>query len=386
MRNFQHFSPPLRLFHGSDSLRQLGRELERVGSRRAAIFCGRSLAAHPAALVLVREAVGNRLVGVFDGVRAHSPVPAILRAAEWLAEFDADAVIAVGGGSAMVTARAASILHAEAADLRQLCTRMGDDGRLISPRLAAAKLPQFVVPTTPTTACIKAGSAVFDPADGTRLALFDPKTRAQALFVHPDLLATASAALVTSASLNTLAMAVEGLESASSDPLSDADLLHALRLLHQHLPLAGGDGRAARGELVLAAVLCGRGTDTAGGGLASVLAHAIGARFGVENGVLNAVLLPHTMSFNAPASAGRLGSVGAALGGRCGDDAADQGRAAVRAFLDRLQVTRRLRDLGVPQDALTDIADTAMSDWFLQKNPRRVVGPHELLDVLRAAW
>lgn len=386
MNNYQHLTAPLRLFHGTDSLKPLGRELDRTGSRRAVIVCGRSLAAHPTALSLVREALGERYAGVFDGVRAHSPLPSVQGAAESLSQLQADAVIAVGGGSAIVTARAAAILLAEGPDARKLSTSRGDDGRLFSPKLAAPKLPQFVVPTTPTTAAVKAGSAVFDPTDSSRLAMFDPKTRAQALFLHPDLIATAPPELVVSASLNTLAMAVEGLESASGNPLSDADLMHALRLIRQHLPLRSGSGdAAARGELIVAAMLCGRGTDTAGGGIVSVLAHAIGARFHVENGIANAILLPHTMRFNAPATGANADKIAEALG-RPGTDGPPAAVAAVESFLERLPLPRTLRELGVTRDSLGLIAEHAMGDWFLQKNPRTVTCAAELAELLDRAW
>jgi alcohol dehydrogenase class IV len=99
----------------------------------------------------------------------------------------------------MVTARAATIVLAEGEDQARLSTSRDASGRMHSPKLRAAKLPQFVVPTTPTTAIVKAGCAVFDPTAGRRLALFDPKTRAQAIFVHPDLVASAPDDLVTSA-------------------------------------------------------------------------------------------------------------------------------------------------------------------------------------------
>ena len=75
MQSFQHITPPLRLFHGPDSLRQLGRELERVGSARAVIFCGASLAREGTLLQRVQAAMGERCAGVYAGVRAHSPVP-----------------------------------------------------------------------------------------------------------------------------------------------------------------------------------------------------------------------------------------------------------------------------------------------------------------------
>ena len=72
--------------------------------------------------------MGDRCAGVFTGVRAHSPVPSVAAAAEELKRLQADAVIAVGGGSAIVTARAASILAAENRDVRELCTTQDAKG------------------------------------------------------------------------------------------------------------------------------------------------------------------------------------------------------------------------------------------------------------------
>jgi alcohol dehydrogenase class IV len=240
MRSFQHITPPQRLFSGPASLGLLGPELERLNSRRA------------------------------HRIRAQ---PLQLRA---------PASVAVGGGSAIVTARAASILPAENGDLKTLCTLRDQRGELVSPRLLAPKLPHLVVPTTPTTATVKAGSAVFDPADGARLALFDPKTRAHAIFIHPELVESAPRELVVTASLDTFVSAVEGLTSHSGDPISDALLMHALRLLALHLPdqVHGDADPAARGELIFAAVLCGQGTDYTGAGIATVLGHAVGAPSG----------------------------------------------------------------------------------------------------------
>jgi alcohol dehydrogenase class IV len=258
-----------------------------------------------------------------------------------------------------------------------------------SPRLTKAKLPQFVIPTTPTTACVKAGSAVFDTDTGKRLAFFDPKTRAQALFIHPQLAQSAPASLVQSASLNTLTMAVEGLESVSGNPLSDALLMHSLRLLTEQLPLLAchpNDG-ALRGQLILAALMAGQGTDFAGGGIASVLSHSIGARCNLANGLAGAIVLPHTMRFNAPATAQRSQKIAVAL--RDISPSGDNGDSAVglvEKLLDTLDITRRLRDLGVMQDSLTAIADDAMLDWFLQSNPRRVDDPGTISKLLQSAW
>jgi alcohol dehydrogenase class IV len=333
--------------------------------------------------------MGERCAGVFSGVRAHSPVPAVMEAAEELRRLEADAVVAVGGGSAIVTARAASILLAEKADLAGLSTSMDEHGSLRSPKLAAPKLPQLIIPTTPTTAMVKAGSAVLDPEAGVRRALFDPKTRAQSLFIHPDFMRSAPRALVLGSGLNSFAMAVEGLTSLAGDPLADALLMHAVRLMMAHLarPALEGDV-AARGELALAAVLCGQGTDFTGAGVTTALGHIIGSRHHVENGIVNAIMLPHALRFSSEVIQPGLAKVATALGLTPRGDTLliENVIEAVERFCGALDVPRRLRDVGVPHDALPEIASLGMADWFLRGNPRPVRTASELQQILEGAW
>jgi alcohol dehydrogenase class IV len=386
MQDFRHIFPPLRIFNGADSLKQLGRELDRLDSRRAVICCGSSLAREASALELIRAEAGDRCAGVSAGVAAHSPLPNVEAAASELHRLQADAVIAVGGGSAVVTSRAASILLAEKGDARKLCTSRNASGELSSPKLLAPKLPQIVIPTTPTTATVKAGSAILDPIDGSRLALFDPKTRAAAVFVHPELMATPPRALVVSASLNTLAMTIEGLLSRSGDPFSDGLLMHAIRMLADHLPsMASADSESARAELMFASLLTGHATDYTGAGIAIPLGHAISAKFHLDNGIANAVVLPHVIRFNAQASPQGVGKLARALDLPRGADAAAVVDAFQKLFAS-LSVPARLRDLGVTHESLGELAAVSMEDWFVRDNPRRVESAAELEQLLEEAW
>lgn len=387
MQSFQYIAPPLRIFHGADSLAQLGRELDRAGSRRAVVVCGPW--ARGLLLDQVHTAIGERCAGVFADVEAHSPLRSVEAAAAHMVGLGADAAIALGGGSAIVTARAASILMAEQRGVRELCTTTGADGVLKSPKLLAAKVPQFVIPTTPTTAMVKAGSAVFVPETDERLPLFDPKTRAHAVFIHPQFVQSSPDSLVVSASLNTFAMAIEGLVSKSGNPMADGLLMHALRLVAGHLrrPDTLGDA-AVRGELLLAAILCGQGTDHTGAGITTVLGHAIGARYGTENGVANAIVLPQVLRFNAGAADAGLTKVAAALDLPTGSSEGLVVRVAqsIEAIFSALAVPRQLRDVGVPREALPDIAAHAMGDWFLKGNPRQVREAKELQLLMEETW
>jgi alcohol dehydrogenase class IV len=388
MRPLRHVTPACRVYCGADSLQQLASELDRSDASRAVVFCGQTIARHPDGLRLVAEALGDRYAGVFDGVRAHSPVGSVLEGAKRLRTLAADAAIALGGGSAIVTARASSILLAEGRDINELCTQFPDGKRPVSPRLDKPKLPQFVVATTPTTAYAKAGSAVLDTKRGQRLALFDPKTRAAALFIHPTLALTAPPALAKSAAVNAFCIAVQGIESRSRDPLADALLTHALRLLAGNLRRLAHepDDAQVRGDLMLGALLAGQGTDYSPTGLTSALSHAIGARFHLDNGITNAVLLPHAMRFNAPVTNERLALVADALGAHTPGSSVSIAMDAVEHLFAELALPRRLRETGLKEESLAVIADDVSGDWFLHQNPRPVTGTAELLEVLRAAW
>jgi alcohol dehydrogenase class IV len=225
--------------------------------------------------------------------------------------------------------------------------------------------------------------------DGKRLALFDPKTRASAVFIHPDLVSTPPGDLVVSASLNTLTMAVEGLMSRSGDAFSDALLIHAVRLLAQHLPAAGrGDDLSTRVELIMSSLVCGHGTDYTGAGIAIPLGHAISARFHIDNGIANAILMPHVLRFNAGAAKSGLEKLAAALGvsPSAGGAPIDPVNEALKSIFAQLRLPRRLRDVGVSRESLPDLAAVSMDDWFLRENPRPVRDASELRQVLQEAW
>jgi alcohol dehydrogenase len=387
MPSFQHNAPALRLSSGASCLQGLSKELARLKCTRAVIFCGATLA-RSVLLDRVREGLGDAYAGVFAGVRAHSPQPSVEEGASTLGSLGADAVVAVGGGSAAVTARAATIVLAEGNDLEALRTVVDTRGRVNSPKLLAPKLPQLIVATTPSTAIVKAGTAVSDPATGERLALFDPKTRAQAIFLHPDLLMSAPRQLVLSSALDTLSLAIEGMTSLTDDPIADAQLIHAVRMLARGLSeLKTEDHAELRGRLAVAAVLAGRGTDHTGAGLATVLGHAIGARCGIENGPAKAIVLPHVLRFNAEATQAGLKQVAAALAVRAsGSDAPASTIDELEALLRDVGAARRLREVGVAREELPRIARQGMGDWFLQGNPRKVRDAGELETILAAAW
>lgn len=387
-RSFRHLASPSRVFYGEDCLRHLPTELARLGAERAVVFCGRTLARTTPGLATVQAALGSLCAGVFTSVVEQSPLAVVEEGVEALKGLNADAVVALGGGSAVVTARAATVIYGEGKAAHDLCTVFTPGRPLVSPKLLKPKLPQFVVPSTPTTAYAKSGAAVVLP-DGRRLSLYDPKARPQAIFLEPRLFAATPHRLIVDASTDAFAQAIQGLESIRREPLADALLLHGVRLIRRSLdPKAELAKEDPRGDLMLAAQLIGEGTDYTGAGAASAIGHAIGARFGVGNGAAKAIVLPHAVAFNAPVTRDYMNDVADALGVTnrgAQDDVADVVSGACQKFFASLALPSRLRELNVPHDALPQIADDVSHDWFFTQNPRPMRYA-ELTQLLEAAW
>jgi alcohol dehydrogenase class IV len=390
--SFRYAPAPARLHLGDGALRQLAPEVERSGARRALIICGHTVAQRTELLQRVRDELGERLAGVFDVVEAESPLPSVEAAVERARAAEADLLIAIGGGSAVVTARAATILLAEGRDIHDLCTRYPPGEAPISPRLRQAKLPNIVVLTTPTTAANRSGAAVLDPVRRRRLELFDPKTRPQAILADGAALRTAPTDLFLKTATTTFCGAVTALQAPELNPFAEGDLRHALELSRICMPrlLSHPTDSVARVQLAAAALLSNRAADatSSGGGAGGVLTgivHTLQARYDyAEQGPLTAAMLVPAMRFNREAlSVGHV-RLAAALGinSPSGDAAAE----AVSAFLGGIGMARRLRDLGVPEADLDAIAGDAMQDFFLRSNPRPIREPAELVALIREAW
>lgn len=381
--SYKHVTPAFRVLSGERALDALSGELKRAAQERVVIIGSRSVLNDEVAMARIRSALGARIVAEFDGVVEHSPLPAVERAKDELIRARADCVITVGGGSAIVTARAATILLAEGSDVRELATHRDESGTLVSPRLNAPKLPIWIIPSTPTTAYAKAGSAVRDPHTGERLPLYDPKTRAHGVVFDPVLASTAPASLVRSAALNALSLAVEGLQAEGVDPLADALLAHALRLC---LDWVGriDTHQEARLHLMTAALLAGQGSDFVRGGLAQGLSHIIGPRSEVANGVVEAMLLPASLELEAQLTDSTAYALLARVLGS--EDARVPAVAqTLRSALAALNIPGRLRNVGVAQGSLAELATLAKNDWAIAS---RAQPPTEasLVELLQRCW
>ena len=392
---FRHRSFPLSIHSGKGALNELRGEVDRTKAKRAFVVCGKSVANKTDLIARVSANLGDKFAGAFDGVEVSSPLPSVREGTAAAREAGADLIVAVGGGSAMVTARAIIILLAEKGDIHEICTQYPPGQAPVSPKLMAPKIPNILVLTTPSTAMTRAGTAVMDTESRHRLELFDPKTRPAAMIWDDDALLTAPADLYLSTAASALSGIVAGAASPRTNPLSLADLLHALRLSLESLPLIRTDpnNTTARVNLVAASFLSNRALDGMRGrafGIISSLGHVIDTLYtNLSHGDSSSLTTAWGMRFNVEQTSAGLARLAQALGvgnGLPEKEAAKRAPDFIEDFYQRLGMPVRLRDAGIPQQDIERIAHDAMGDFYLHQNARKVKHQSELSELLTQMW
>lgn len=392
---FRYRSFPLSIHAGAGALEQLRGEVDRTKAKRALIVCGKSVAHKTDLVGRVQANLGDKFAGVFDEVEAKSPLPSVLKGVAAAREAGADLIVAVGGGSAMVTARAIIILLAEKGDIHSICTQYTDGQAPVSPRLMAPKIPNILVLTTPSTAMTRAGTAVMDTETRHRLELFDPKTRPAAMIWDDEALLTAPADLYLSTAASALSGIATGAAAPRTNPVSHADMLHALRLSLESLPLMRTEpsNATARLNLVAASFLSNRALEGMRGrafGIVSSLGHVIDTLYpSISHGDSHSLTTAWGMRFNLEQASAGLARLAQGLGvggGLPEREAAQRAPDFIDDFYQRLGMPVRLRDADIPQQDIEHIARDAMGDFYLHQNARKVKNQSELVDLLGKMW
>jgi maleylacetate reductase len=261
----------------------------------------------------------------------------------------ADGILGIGGGSAIDTAKAAS---------------------------AASGLPLVSIPTTYSGAEWTTSFGVRSP---------DRRMQGGGAGAHPvgivydvELTLALPRDVTAGTAMNALAHTAEALYVRGRTDEGDVEALAGAPLIAAALPLVLDDGpdRAARTELLIGAMHAGHALGIAGLGLAHAMAQAVGGRYGLPHGAMNAICLPPALQFNREAVPEAVSRFGEAIGG----DAVERTRE-----LARLGGFERLRDFGVPAGELAELADAAATRGGNAMNPR-VATPEEIRVLFESVW
>lgn len=385
---------------GHDALGRIPEILDRVHASRPLIVTDRGVSG--AGLIdLVTSALGGKVQvgGIEDGVPPDSSLDAVRQIAGAYRQNACDALIAVGGGSVLDTAKGANIMVSEETD-----DLMGFSG---AGALKRRLKPLIAIPTTAGTGSETTLAAVIKDHERHRKMPFI------SYFLLPDaaildsrMTLTLPPAITAATAMDALTHAVEAYTCLAKNPLSDASALSAIELIAQNLMpvMKQPDDRDGRLALALAATLAGMAFSNAMVGMVHNIGHAVGAVCGVPHGACMAILLPYGLEYNLHRNGHLTAELLLPLEGADVFARTPQPKRALRVIARVRELNQSLFDItqgrhsrflgeitdrdgkvAVPREKLPDIVAAAQSD------PAVFINPEDLDDedyrmVLEHAW
>ena len=372
-----------------DSISGLTGVLERMGVRRAMVTCGPSILEKSDVINRVQDALRDQLVGLFSSVEPHSPVDTLDEAMLLASDVKPDVLVSVGGGSTHDTTKGIATLLGEGGRIHDHQVIFEPPNKVTYPKLSAERVPIVTVPTTMGGAELSRGAGFADKNLGRKVLVADPATIPRSIIIDGMGLATTPINILLSTAMGQLRIAVETVYSTRHNPISDSMALHSIAMLMEFLPKCPDldmDCLLNTKTAAAMASLAGVG----GLGLNTAIAHHVGGLFDVPHGDANAIMLPHTMRFNAEASSDRQVLIARAMGiktqGMSDMDAAMAAADAVENLRISLGLPGKLRDVGVPEEGLELIAAATLHDRALATNPTPVADAGPIMTVLRNSW
>lgn len=323
------------------------------------------------------SAAGNE-VAHFQDLPPEPHLDDVERCRAFAAAREVSAVVGVGGGSVLDTAK---IVGGFAACTEPLTAFLDREDASLAPGL-----PLFLLPTT-------AGSGA-EATAGAIVTHSDRKRRLAGRYVHPvvavvDPTFTRSlpASVTIAGGVDALTHAIESYASRRASPMSQLHAREAYRLIVAWLPraLADGDDLDARSRMALAALYAGIAVANAGAGAVHALTYPLGGRVKAPHGIANAILLPHVLQQN-------MAACPEAYAGLSADDGAGGAQAPCAAVLDEVQgllraleTPTKLDTFGVQESAVPALVDEALTIRRLLDNNARVFSRGEIAALYLAA-
>jgi maleylacetate reductase len=354
---------------GPAALRAAPEVLRALGARRVLLVTTRGRVDSDVGEA-VRRGLGRVLAATFDQVEPNVPAPVVQAAVRTLRSESIDAVVSLGGGAAIDTAKALAFFHEH------------ESGTPAAGFADRPLLPHLAIPTTLVGAAFTPTFSMVDPHTRRSTSTGAATLAPAAVLVDAELGADLPVEVLRGSVAAALAHGVEALWAPDRDPEVEAVAAAGLRRVAGSAAAAvaePGDVER-RAPLVDGAVLVGRARQQVADGLQHVLAQLLAVRTGAPYGAVHAALLPVTIRFTVEAAPEAGTAIATALGEPHGDPA-----ELMASLLARLDAPTGLEALGVTDDDLDAAARQAGAQRGVQTHPRPV-GEADVRALLDDAW
>lgn len=297
--------------------------------------------------------------------------------------FNPDVVVGIGGGSVLDVAKLIAALLGNEQDLREI----------IGIGLLKSRPKKLIcIPATSGTGSeVSPNSILVDETDNQKKGIISPFLVPDIVYIDPLLTMSVPPSITAATGIDALTHCLEAYTNLFAHPLIDVYALEGMRLIAAHIVQAVQNGKdeEARTQVAMGSLLggfCLGPVNTAG---VHALSYPLGSTFHLTHGLSNALLLPYVMEFNYAAAPKRYADVAIALG--CDREADDmktawKGIEKIKTLISACGIPARLRDVGIPKEAIPQMAVDAMKITRLLKNNPRLITEADAIDIYNAAY
>ena len=356
-------------YHGAGAIASIVPELAARGLKKPIVFTDPDLVKFGVA-GKVTEILNKAKVkyAVFSDIKPNPTIKNVKDGVKAFKAAKADSIIAIGGGSAMDTAKAVGIIIANPkfADVRSL------EG--VAPTKNPSK-PILAVPTTAGTAAeVTINYVITDVERKRKFVCVDPHDIPGVAFVDPDMMSSMPKGLTAFTGMDALTHAIEGYITKGACAMTDMLHLEAIRLISSSLRDAVANKPSGRAGMALGQYIAGMGFSNVGLGVDHAMAHGLSALYDMPHGMACAILLPVAMKFNAAKTGTKYREIARAMGVKDVDNMTQaQYRAAAIAAVEKLSA-----DVGIPanlkgvlkKEDVKFLSESAFADACRPGNPR----------------
>ena len=328
--NFTYAALPTRVVFGAGRIRELAAEVGRLGANRVLLICT------PGRAAMVRRLASELPVsGLFAEAAMHTPAALVEKARRQASEVQADACVAVGGGSTIGFGKAIAL---------------------------SASLPVVAVPTTYSGSEMTTIWGVSE--GGAKKTGRDPRVLPNAVIYDPELTLDLPPAVSAASGVNAIAHCAEALYAHDGNPIVSLMAEEGIRALASSLPtiMSRPEDAEGREKALYGAWLAGMTISTTSVALHHKLCHILGG-FGLPHAETHAIVLPHALAYNAAAAPEAMQRLSKALNG-------GKGPQAIYDLERKLNLPMRLADIGMKEADLERAARMAVEAPY--PNPRKV--------------
>lgn len=378
------FQTPTKIISGIGSTAEIIKELNDLHAKKVLLITDPGLVQAGVAqqvVEMLKQAAVE--VEIFDAVEPDPSIQVATKAAEMAKNVKANVLIALGGGSAIDTAKSAALLVTNGGYLKDYA----GVNKVVKPIL-----PLIAVPTTAGTGSeVTIFAVMSDPEKQEKFTISSALIAPAFAVLDPLLTLKLPPSVTAFTGMDALTHAIEAFTSSIAQPATDALALSAIKLILKHLPVAvgRGDNIKARDGMLQASLLAGIAFNNAFLGLAHAIASPLGGHFHVPHGLANAVMLPYVMEYNLPTAVRRYAEIGCALGLQAVGDTpravAEKTVAAITQLARDINIPEKLSNIGAKEELLPLVARDALKSIQLKFNVRNA-SEKEILALLQKAY